>query len=142
MKLRTPLTELTGIEHPVVQTGMGFVAGAQLVTATANAGGLGILASATMTLDELAGAIAQVKAQTDKPFGVNIRADATDAEERVALIINEGVRVASFAMAPESGAHKSAKGCRRARYPFGSGDQARSERRQVGGSRRGNRAGQ
>ncbi|MCV7152736.1 NAD(P)H-dependent flavin oxidoreductase [Mycolicibacterium pyrenivorans] len=102
MKLRTPLTELTGIEHPVVQTGMGFVAGAQLVTATANAGGLGILASATMTLDELAGAIAQVKAQTDKPFGVNIRADATDAEERVALIINEGVRVASFAMAPKA----------------------------------------
>ena len=54
MKLRTPLTELVGVEHPVVQTGMGWVAGARLVSATANAGGLGILASATMTLDELA----------------------------------------------------------------------------------------
>ena len=53
MRLRTPLTELVGIEHPVVQTGMGWVAGARLVSATANAGGLGILASATMTLDEL-----------------------------------------------------------------------------------------
>ena len=45
-KLRTPLTELIGIEHPVVQTGMGWVAGARLVSATSNAGGLGILASA------------------------------------------------------------------------------------------------
>ena len=54
MRLRTPLTELVGIEHPIVQTGMGWVAGARLVSATANAGGLGILASATMTFDELA----------------------------------------------------------------------------------------
>ena len=47
--LKTPLTELVGIEYPVVQTGMGWVAGARLVAATSNAGGLGILASATMT---------------------------------------------------------------------------------------------
>lgn len=90
MRLRTPLTELIGIEHPVVQTGMGWVAGARLVSATANAGGLGILASATMTLDELAAAITKVKAVTDKPFGVNIRADAADAGDRVELMIREG----------------------------------------------------
>ena len=47
--LRTPLTELIGVRHPVVQTGMGWVAGPRLVSGTANAGGLGILASATMT---------------------------------------------------------------------------------------------
>ncbi|HTM85967.1 MAG TPA: nitronate monooxygenase [Mycobacterium sp.] len=101
MRLRTPLTDLIGIEHPVVQTGMGWVAGARLVTATANAGGLGILASATMTLDELATAIAKVKSGTDKPFGVNIRADAADAGDRVDLMIREGVKVASFALAPK-----------------------------------------
>jgi NAD(P)H-dependent flavin oxidoreductase YrpB (nitropropane dioxygenase family) len=101
VRLRTPLTELVGIEHPVVQTGMGWVAGARLVSATANAGGLGILASATMTLDELATAIGRVKAATDKPFGVNIRADAADAGDRVDLMIREGVRVASFALAPK-----------------------------------------
>ncbi|MDT5220641.1 MAG: hypothetical protein QOF15_2746 [Mycobacterium sp.] len=101
MKLRTPLTELVGIEHPVVQTGMGWVAGARLVSATANAGGLGILASATMTLDELATAIGKVKAATDKPFGVNMRADAADAGDRVELLIREGVKVASFALAPK-----------------------------------------
>ncbi len=100
MRLRTPLTELVGVEHPVVQTGMGWVAGARLVSATANAGGLGILASATMTLDELAAAIAKVKAATDKPFGVNIRADAADAGDRVELMIRERVKVASFALAP------------------------------------------
>ncbi len=48
---------------------MGWVAGARLVSATSNAGGLGILASATMTIDELATAIRKVKATTDKPFG-------------------------------------------------------------------------
>jgi NAD(P)H-dependent flavin oxidoreductase YrpB (nitropropane dioxygenase family) len=101
MRLRTPLTELVGVEHPVVQTGMGWVAGARLVSATANAGGLGILASATMTLDELATAIGKVKAATDKPFGVNIRADAADAGDRVELMISEGVKVASFALAPK-----------------------------------------
>ncbi|ORB84333.1 2-nitropropane dioxygenase [Mycobacterium kansasii] len=101
VRLRTPLTDLVGVEHPVVQTGMGWVAGARLVSATANAGGLGILASATMTLDELATAIGKVKAATDKPFGVNIRADAADAPDRVELMIREGVKVASFALAPK-----------------------------------------
>ncbi|MEB3048333.1 nitronate monooxygenase [Mycolicibacter sp. MYC123] len=101
-RIKTPLTELVGIEHPVVQTGMGWVAGARLVSATANAGGLGILASATMTIDELATAISKVKAATDKPFGVNIRADGADAGDRVDLMIREGVKVASFALAPKA----------------------------------------
>ena len=101
MRIQTALTRLVGVEHPVVQTGMGWVAGARLVSATANAGGLGILAAATMTIDELATAIAKVKAATDKPFGVNIRADAADAGDRVELMIREGVKVASFALAPK-----------------------------------------
>ena len=100
MRIQTALTRMVGIEHPVVQTGMGWVAGARLVSATANAGGLGILAAATMTIDELATAIAKVKSATDRPFGVNIRADAADAGDRVELMIREGVKVASFALAP------------------------------------------
>jgi NAD(P)H-dependent flavin oxidoreductase YrpB (nitropropane dioxygenase family) len=99
--LVTPLTELAGIEHPVVQTGMGWVAGPSLVAATSNAGGLGILASATMTYEELVDAVARTKAATTKPFGVNIRADASDAAERVELLIREKVAVASFALAPK-----------------------------------------
>ncbi|MFC6010004.1 NAD(P)H-dependent flavin oxidoreductase [Nocardia lasii] len=100
-KLRTPLTELVGIEHPIVQTGMGWVAGPRLVAATAQAGGLGILASATMTFPELEAAITKTTSLTDRPFGVNLRADAADAPERIDLLIRENVRVASFALAPE-----------------------------------------
>jgi NAD(P)H-dependent flavin oxidoreductase YrpB (nitropropane dioxygenase family) len=99
--LRTRLTELVGVRHPVVQTGMGWVAGPRLVSGTANAGGLGILASATMTYDELDHAITEVKGRTDQPFGVNLRADAGDAPERVDLLIEHGVKVASFALAPK-----------------------------------------
>ncbi|OKK08427.1 2-nitropropane dioxygenase [Streptomyces sp. CB03234] len=98
--METALTELTGVRHPIVQTGMGWVAGPRLVTATARAGALGILASATMTPDELRAAVAEVKSRTDAPFGVNLRADAADARERVRIIVEEGVRVASFALAP------------------------------------------
>ncbi|WP_243879311.1 nitronate monooxygenase [Streptomyces sp. KS 21] len=98
--MRTPFTELVGVEHPIVQTGMGWVAGPRLVSGAANAGALGILASATMTVDELRAAVREVRSRTDAPFGVNLRADAGDAAERVRLIIDEGVRVASFALAP------------------------------------------
>ena len=99
-QLRTRLTELTGVRHPVVQTGMGWVAGPRLVSGTANAGGLGILAGATMTLTELEQAIIEVRGRTDAPFGVNVRADAADARARCDLLIEYGVRVASFALAP------------------------------------------
>lgn len=99
--LDTPLTRLVGVRHPVVQTGMGWVAGPKLVSAVANAGGLGILASATMTLDQLETAIAEVRERTGAPFGVNLRADAGDAAERADLLIKSGVRVASFALAPK-----------------------------------------
>jgi NAD(P)H-dependent flavin oxidoreductase YrpB (nitropropane dioxygenase family) len=98
--METALTRLTGVRHPLVQTGMGWVAGPRLVSATANAGALGILASATMTLDRLRAAVREVRARTDAPFGVNLRADAADAGDRVRILIEEGVRVASFALAP------------------------------------------
>ncbi|MDO9456275.1 nitronate monooxygenase family protein [Nocardioides sp.] len=99
--IRTPFTDLVGVRHPVVQTGMGWVSGPRLVSGTANAGGLGILASATMTFAELEQAIVETKARTDQPFGVNLRADAGDAGDRCDLLIRHGVRVASFALAPK-----------------------------------------
>jgi NAD(P)H-dependent flavin oxidoreductase YrpB (nitropropane dioxygenase family) len=98
--METALTRLVGVRHPVVQTGMGWVAGPRLVSAAANAGALGILASATMTPARLRAAIREVRSRTDAPFGVNLRADAGDAAERVRIILAEGVRVASFALAP------------------------------------------
>jgi len=80
---------------------MGWVAGARLVSATANSGALGILASATMDIDELRTAVAQVKQRTTRPFGVNLRADSADIDERIDLLIEQNIRVASFAQAPQ-----------------------------------------
>jgi NAD(P)H-dependent flavin oxidoreductase YrpB (nitropropane dioxygenase family) len=98
--IRTELTDLLRIRHPVVQAAMGYVSGPRLAAATSNAGGLGQIASATMSLDQLRAAIAETANRTGAPFGVNLRADAPDAAERVALIIGAGVPVASFAQAP------------------------------------------
>jgi NAD(P)H-dependent flavin oxidoreductase YrpB (nitropropane dioxygenase family) len=98
--VKTRLTELLGIRYPVVQAGMGYVAGAKLAAATSRAGGLGVIASATMSLDQLRGAIREVRGRTDAPFGVNLRADAPDAAARIDLLVAERVPVASFALAP------------------------------------------
>lgn len=98
--MRTPICELFGIDVPIVQTGMGWVAGPRLVSATTRAGALGILASATMTYDELRAAIADVKGRTDRPFGVNLRSDHDEINRFVDLLVAEQVAVASFAQAP------------------------------------------
>ena len=101
-RLNTRFCQLVGIEFPIVQTGMGWVSGARLTSATSAAGGLGILASATMDMSQLREAIRVVKSRTGKPFGVNLRADSADISDRVKLLIDEQVRVASFAQAPKA----------------------------------------
>ena len=98
--LKTRITELFGIDYPVVQTGMGYVSDARLTAATSAAGGLGIIASALMSYEELADAIATVQGLTDKPFGVNMRSAQPDVDKRIDLLIRSGVKVASFAQAP------------------------------------------
>jgi NAD(P)H-dependent flavin oxidoreductase YrpB (nitropropane dioxygenase family) len=100
--LHTPLCDLLGVKVPIVQTGMGWVAGPRLAAATSNAGGLGILASATMDLAQLREAIVEMKQRTQQPFGVNLRTDSADIDDRCKLLIDEHVKVASFAMAPRA----------------------------------------
>ena len=99
--IRTALTELLGIRYPVVQAAMGYVSGPRLAAAVTDAGGLGLIASATMSLAELEKAIEETAGRTAGPFGVNLRADAPDAAERVRLIVARRVPVASFAQAPK-----------------------------------------
>ena len=73
MALRTRITELLGIEHPVVQGGMMWVGRAELASAVSNAGGLGILTGLTQpTPDALRAEIDRCRTMTDKPFGVNL----------------------------------------------------------------------
>jgi NAD(P)H-dependent flavin oxidoreductase YrpB (nitropropane dioxygenase family) len=98
--LRTRVTELFGVEYPIVQTGMGYVSDARLTAATSAAGGLGIIGSGLMSYEELAEAISIVQSLTDKPFGVNVRADQPDVGKRIDLLIRAKVKVASFALAP------------------------------------------
>lgn len=81
---------------------MGWVAGARLTAATSQAGGLGIIASATMTFDELKAAIHEVRDRTGNPFGVNLRTNHPEIERFTELLISEKVPVASFAQAPNA----------------------------------------
>jgi len=98
--LHTRFCDLVGCRLPVVQTGMGWVSGAHLTAATAAAGGLGILASITMTGDQFRDAVNRVKDVTDRSFGVNLRAGQPDLTERIAWATGQGVKVFSFAGAP------------------------------------------
>ena len=108
--LHTRICDLFGVEYPIVQTGMGWVAGPRLTAATSEAGGLGILASATMTLEQMKAAVLDVKGRTSKPFGVNLRTDQADVGERVAFLIAEKGKVASVAQAPSKEMIKRLKG--------------------------------
>jgi NAD(P)H-dependent flavin oxidoreductase YrpB (nitropropane dioxygenase family) len=99
-RLRTRATALFGCQYPIVQTGMGWVSTAKLTAATCNAGGLGIIAAAPMTYDQMVQAIRDVKEATGNAFGVNLRTDAFDIDKRVDHVIAEKVPVASFAQAP------------------------------------------
>jgi NAD(P)H-dependent flavin oxidoreductase YrpB (nitropropane dioxygenase family) len=98
--LRTAICELFGVDYPIVQTGMGWVSTPELTAATANAGALGILAAGTLSLAETDAAIGRTRELTGRPFGVNLRGDAPDVAERAGLLVRRGVRVASFALAP------------------------------------------
>ena len=99
-RLHTAFCDLVGVRYPIVQTGMGWVSGSRLTAATAQAGGLGIIAAAPMTFDQMVTAIDEVREITDAPFGVNLRTDAGDIDRRVEHLITAEVRVASFAQAP------------------------------------------
>jgi len=70
--LRTPLTDLLGIDVPILQSGMGGVAGPDLAAEVSNAGGLGILAGFRLPAEELRGQIRRLRELTRRPFGVNL----------------------------------------------------------------------
>ncbi len=92
--LATRVTELLGCHYPILQTGMGWVATPSLVAGACNAGAFGFLAAATIPPDQVAAAIRDVKARTDRPFGVNFLMDAPGADVISDAILREGVRAA------------------------------------------------
>ena len=70
--IRTRVSELLGIDYPIVQAPMGWIARSQLASAVSNAGGLGIIETSSGELDAVRGEITRMRELTDKPFGVNI----------------------------------------------------------------------
>ena len=93
---------MLGSETPIVQTGMGWVATPRLVAAVSNAGAIGFLAAATIPPPEVEAAILEVKALTDKPFGVNFLMDAPGADVITESIIRQGVKAAGYNRAPNA----------------------------------------
>lgn len=102
MAIRTRITEMLGIEHPIVQGGMQGVGVAELASAVSNAGGLGILTALTQpSPDALRAEIERCRAMTDKPFGVNMTVFPTinppDYKGYAQAIIDGGVKVVETA---------------------------------------------
>jgi NAD(P)H-dependent flavin oxidoreductase YrpB (nitropropane dioxygenase family) len=100
--LKTRITELFGIEHPIIQGGMHFVGFAELAAAVSNAGGLGIITGLTQrTPDKLALEIERCRGMTDQPFGVNLTflpaVTPPDYPGFVATIVKSGVKVVETA---------------------------------------------
>jgi enoyl-[acyl-carrier protein] reductase II len=92
--LRTRLTEILGIEHPVMLAGMGGVSYHQLVAAVSQAGGFGCLGASTMSPDRMVTEIAAVRELTDRPFGVDLlTAMPGDMASQVQLVIDGGASV-------------------------------------------------
>ncbi|WDD92157.1 nitronate monooxygenase [Burkholderia sp. FERM BP-3421] len=102
LTLHTPLCDLLGCRHPVVQTAMGWVADARLVAATSNAGGFGFLAGATLEPEHVEAEILKVKSLTEQPFGINFHLFQKNAEQLVDLAIKHRLRAVSYGRGPDA----------------------------------------
>lgn len=91
--LKTPICELVGIEYPVFQGGMAWIADASLAAAVSEGGGLGIIAAMNAGADWLRGQIAELRKRTSKPFGVNVMLMSPFADEVAAVCAEEKVPV-------------------------------------------------
>ena len=91
--MKNRLTELLGIEYPVIQGGMSWVAEQNLASAVSQAGGLGIIAAGNAPSEWVREQIREVKSKTDKPFGLNIMLMNPNADEIAKIVVEEGVPV-------------------------------------------------
>ena len=96
--MKTRITELLGIEHPIVLPGMSWISKPELVAAVSNAGGLGILATGPLSQEETRAAIRQIRELTDKPFGIGATLLMPGAKENAKIGIEEQVPVINFSL--------------------------------------------
>jgi enoyl-[acyl-carrier protein] reductase II len=91
--MKTRVTEILGIEYPIIQGGMAWVAEYNLAAAVSNAGGLGLIGAASAPPEVVREQIKKCKELTDKPFGVNIMLLNPNADEVAKIVVEEGVKV-------------------------------------------------
>ena len=94
--IKTPLCEMLGIEHPILQGGMAWAASAELVAAVSNAGCLGIFGAGNLPAEEVRLGLSRVRSLTSKPFGANVPVFTSGAEETLQVFIDEGVSVVTM----------------------------------------------
>ncbi len=95
---KTRMTEMFGVEHPIMLAGMNWVTEPKLISAVCNAGGLGTLATARCTPEETRESIKQIRDMTDKPFGINQILVGPGAKENVEIAIEEKVPVINYSL--------------------------------------------
>ncbi|MBQ8695054.1 MAG: nitronate monooxygenase [Bacteroidaceae bacterium] len=91
--MKSRICEILGIEYPIFQGGMAWVADAELAAAVSNAGGLGLISAINAGTEAVRNEIRKCKTLTDKPFGVNIMLQAPNAAEIAEMIVEEGVKI-------------------------------------------------
>lgn len=91
--MKTPLCELLGIEAPIIQGGMAWIADAELAAAVSNAGGLGLISAMNADAEWLRTQIRKAKTLTNKPFGVNIMLMSPFADQVAQVVVEEQVKV-------------------------------------------------
>lgn len=94
--MKTRITELFGIKHPIMLAGMNWVTEPKLVAAVSNAGGLGILATAHLTPEETRRQIREIRELTDKPFGINQALFLPTSSRNVEIAIEEKVPIVNY----------------------------------------------
>jgi enoyl-[acyl-carrier protein] reductase II len=92
------MTELFGIQHPIMLAGMAFVSLPKIVAAVSNAGGLGMFNSAANSPDQMKDIIKEIKSLTDKPFGINVTLLFPNARENAEVAIEEKVPILNYAL--------------------------------------------
>lgn len=96
--MKTRITELLGIEYPIILSGMSWISVPEMVAAVSNAGGLGLLATGALNADETRKSVRKIRELTDKPFGANVSLLFPGAAENALVLLEEKVPVINFSL--------------------------------------------
>ena len=92
MQIDNRVTQMTGTQYPIIQAPMGWIARAQLASAVSNAGGLGVIETASGELDNIKIEVAKMRELTDKPFGINVALSYVKGTNIIDFVIEQGVK--------------------------------------------------